>query len=90
MRDGRYSNANLRKSVVKTVSGLYWNALVKRPLVASSITALPVRVLDAPDFTSDFYLNVMQWCSTSGILAIALQGCCYIWNQQNNETLSKY
>lgn len=37
------------------------------------------KVLDAPDFKDDYYLNLIDW-STSNYLAVALNRDVYIWN----------
>ncbi|KAG7879611.1 hypothetical protein KL938_003664 [Ogataea parapolymorpha] len=39
----------------------------------------PEKVLDAPGFVDDFYLNLLSW-SRDNILAIALENCVYYWN----------
>lgn len=49
------------------------------PLRSRKINTTPERVLDAPDFNDDFYLNLISW-SSANFLAIALGVDCYIWN----------
>ena len=39
----------------------------------------PYRVLDAPDLTDDFYLNLVDWSSTN-ILGVGLGSCVYLWS----------
>lgn len=44
----------------------------------------PERILDAPGFQDDFYLNLIDW-SKKNILAIALNDSLYLWNGNNGE-----
>ncbi|ODV96079.1 hypothetical protein PACTADRAFT_49495, partial [Pachysolen tannophilus NRRL Y-2460] len=37
------------------------------------------KVLDAPGFLDDFYLNLLEW-SSENLLAIALEDTVYVWN----------
>ncbi|KAK6458314.1 anaphase promoting complex, Cdc20, Cdh1, and Ama1 subunits [Scheffersomyces xylosifermentans] len=54
-----------------------------RPAAASArakkIPTAPERVLDAPGFVDDFYLNLLAWSSTN-LLAIGLEDAVYVWN----------
>lgn len=43
------------------------------------IPTQPYKVLDAPNLSDDFYLNLVDW-SSSNILAVALGQAVYIWN----------
>lgn len=49
------------------------------PIRSRKISSNPERVLDAPGFIDDFYLNLISW-SCDNYLAIALDNSCYIWN----------
>ena len=42
----------------------------------------PYRVLDAPDLTDDFYLNLVDWSSTN-ILGVGLGSCVYLWSAKS-------
>jgi len=44
----------------------------------------PYKVLDAPDLTDDFYLNLVDW-SAQNTLAVGLGHCVYLWNAQNSQ-----
>jgi cell division cycle protein 20 (cofactor of APC complex) len=44
----------------------------------------PDKILDAPDFKDDFYLNLIDWSSTNN-LAVALNRDLYIWNAVTRE-----
>ena len=44
----------------------------------------PYKVLDAPDLTDDFYLNLVDW-SALNTLAVGLGHCVYLWNAQNSQ-----
>ncbi|SCU81294.1 LAFA_0C03906g1_1 [Lachancea sp. 'fantastica'] len=43
------------------------------------INSNPERILDAPGFQDDFYLNLVSW-SNKNVLAIALDSALYLWN----------
>lgn len=49
------------------------------PIRSRKVSSNPDRVLDAPGFIDDFYLNLLSW-SVDNYLAIALENSCYIWN----------
>ena len=51
------------------------NALIKLRKINSN----PERILDAPGFLDDFYLNLLSW-SNKNVLAIALSNALYLWN----------
>lgn len=44
-----------------------------------SMPTSPERILDAPEFRDDYYLNLMDW-SSANILAVALNREMYLWN----------
>ncbi|VDM55809.1 unnamed protein product [Angiostrongylus costaricensis] len=44
----------------------------------------PERVLDAPDFKDDYYMNVIDW-SSCGVVAVALSFTLYLWNADTGE-----
>lgn len=48
------------------------------------IPTCPQKVLDAPGFVDDFYLNLLSWSCTN-VLAIALGNCVYCWNASSGE-----
>ncbi|ALC39757.1 fzy [Drosophila busckii] len=68
---------------------------LKTPISTKSgsryIPTTPERILDAPDFINDYYLNLMDW-SGDNIVAVALGSCVYLWNAAsgNIEQLSEY
>lgn len=39
----------------------------------------PFKVLDAPQLTDDFYLNLVDW-SNQNVLAVGLGSCVYLWS----------
>jgi cell division cycle 20-like protein 1 (cofactor of APC complex) len=47
--------------------------------VVRKIPRVPYKVLDAPQLTDDFYLNLIDWSSTN-VLAVGLSNCVYLWN----------
>lgn len=56
---------------------------VKTPLSTKSgtrfIPSNPERILDAPDISNDYYLNLLDW-SSSNIVTVALGQSVYLWN----------
>lgn len=49
-----------------------------------AVSKVPFKVLDAPDLTDDFYLNLVDWGS-SDILGVGLGSCVYMWNHYNGQ-----
>lgn len=47
--------------------------------IGRQISSQPDKILDAPDYRDDFYLNLIDW-STTNNLAVALDRDLYIWN----------
>ena len=43
------------------------------------ISSVPERILDAPDFVDDYYLNLLDW-SSDNILAVALARTVFLWD----------
>lgn len=48
------------------------------------INTNPERILDAPGFQDDFYLNLLSW-SGRNVLAIALESALYLWNASSGD-----
>lgn len=44
-----------------------------------NISKVPYRVLDAPELSDDFYLNLVDW-GQQDILAVGLGDCVYLWD----------
>lgn len=47
--------------------------------VSRKISSEAVRILDAPDLSNDYYLNLLSW-SSKDIIAIALGASVFLWN----------
>ncbi|XP_068143642.1 cell division cycle protein 20 homolog [Drosophila tropicalis] len=68
---------------------------IKTPISTKSgsryIPTTSERILDAPDFINDYYLNLMDW-SGDNIVAVALGSCVYLWNAAsgNIEQLTEF
>ncbi|XP_030383494.1 cell division cycle protein 20 homolog [Scaptodrosophila lebanonensis] len=68
---------------------------IKTPISTKSgtryIPTTSERILDAPDFVNDYYLNLMDW-SADNIVSVALGSCVYLWNagSGNIEQLTEY
>lgn len=67
-------------------SSLYLNSLVNSVKKNSKryISPTPERILDAPDFRNDYYLNLIDWSSDNN-LAVALNTDMYIWSAPSGE-----
>lgn len=50
-----------------------------KPKTTRFIPSTATKILDAPDITNDYYLNLLDWGSTS-LIAIALGQSVYLWN----------
>lgn len=48
------------------------------------ISPVPEKILDAPDFVDDYYLNLLDW-SSDNILAVALSRTIYTWDANTGE-----
>ncbi|CAD5209046.1 unnamed protein product [Bursaphelenchus okinawaensis] len=44
----------------------------------------PVRILDAPTISDDFYLNIMDW-GHSNVVAVALDNVVYLWHAESGD-----
>lgn len=49
-----------------------------------NIPKVPEKILDAPDFIDDYYLNLLDW-SSENLLAVALGRTVYIWNAETGD-----
>ena len=45
------------------------------------VSKSPYKVLDAPNLSEDFYLNLLDWSSTN-LLAVGLERAVYIWSAE--------
>lgn len=61
------------------IYGTSLTGTVVKKSVTRSIATVPEKILDAPDYLDDFYLNLIDWSSTNN-LAVALNKDLYIWN----------
>lgn len=67
-------------------SALYLNSLVNsvKKNTKRYISPTPDRILDAPDFRNDFYLNLIDWSSQNN-LAVALDQDLFLWSAGSGE-----
>eukprot|EP00012_Vannella_robusta_P005118 CAMPEP_0206202996 /NCGR_PEP_ID=MMETSP0166-20121206/12536_1 /ASSEMBLY_ACC=CAM_ASM_000260 /TAXON_ID=95228 /ORGANISM="Vannella robusta, Strain DIVA3 518/3/11/1/6" /LENGTH=388 /DNA_ID=CAMNT_0053622089 /DNA_START=750 /DNA_END=1916 /DNA_ORIENTATION=- len=56
----------------------------KRKTKRRNIPKVPEKILDAPDFVDDYYLNLLDW-SSDNLLAVALGRTVYIWNADSGD-----
>ena len=60
---------------------------VAKPIITSRfLWKTPTRMLDAPNVTDDFYLNLIGWDDTSN-LAVALEDTVYVYNNTTKNIL---
>ena len=55
------------------------HAAAKQRVHHRHIASVPERILDAPNMSDDYYLNLLDW-SSSNVLAVALGGEVYLWD----------
>lgn len=60
------------------------NGIPRELIKLRKIDTSPDRILDAPGFRDDFYLNLMSW-SDKNVLALALDTSVYIWNATTSQ-----
>jgi cell division cycle protein 20 (cofactor of APC complex) len=48
------------------------------------VPTVPERVLDAPGFANDYYLNLLSWSCTNKV-AIGLAQVAYVWDADSGE-----
>ena len=61
-----------------TVASLFQRGAVRK------IARVPYKVLDAPQLTDDFYLNLIDW-SWTNLLAVGLGSCVYLWSASSGK-----
>lgn len=66
-------------SVLYSQSTTAATAPASRKRVTRTIPSAPERILDAPEFVDDYYLNLLDW-SQSNVLSIALGSSVYLLN----------
>ncbi|EJW88908.1 hypothetical protein WUBG_00182 [Wuchereria bancrofti] len=49
----------------------------------------PERILDAPNFMDDYYMNVIHW-SCDNVIAVALTYALYLWNASTGEIVTLF
>jgi hypothetical protein len=50
------------------------------------ISQAPYRILDAPEISQDYYLNLLDWNKSNGLMVVCLGNIIYLWNEQTGET----
>lgn len=69
------------KSIYTTTTNSLGNI---KKTINRTIPTNPERILDAPEFRDDYYLNLMDWSSTN-FLAVALNKEMYLWNASSGD-----
>lgn len=70
--------------VVENMKSLYSVAKESKKMTHRIIPSAPERILDAPEFRDDYYLNLIDW-SSNNFLAVALNQEMYLWNAVGGE-----
>lgn len=68
--------------VAENIKSLYTKEAKK--ITQRIIPSAPERILDAPEFRDDYYLNLIDW-SSNNYLAVALNQEMYLWNATGGE-----
>lgn len=50
-----------------------------------NISSAPVRILDAPDMSDDYYLNLLSW-NCNNVLSVGLNNSVYLWDGNTGST----
>lgn len=72
-------NLNVLYSAAAAAAGPKGKTQASAKLVARHIPSAPSRILDAPELSDDYYLNLVSWNDLNW-LAIALGKTVYLWN----------
>jgi len=70
--------------LVENMKSLYTVTKEAKKITHRIIPSAPERILDAPEFRDDYYLNLIDW-SSSNYLAVALNREMYLWNASGGE-----
>jgi len=54
----------------------------KQTVTSRTIPPDPIRILDAPDISHDYYLNLLDWSKHTGLMAVCLGNTVYLWNEE--------
>ena len=71
-------NLNVLYSAVAAAAGPKGKTQASAKLVARHIPSAPSRILDAPELSDDYYLNLLDW-SCQNMLAVGLASNIYLW-----------
>ncbi|KAK5130637.1 substrate-specific activator of APC-dependent proteolysis, partial [Cryomyces antarcticus] len=84
----RHINMNARSEIYSLSPVKYSSQtmLLSPRKTPRAVSKVPYKVLDAPDLADDFYLNLVDWGS-SGILAVGLGSCVYLWNSGSGKVV---
>ncbi len=77
-------NSNQSTSFFQKLKNYEPSQSCQKPEKIRVLPKLPERVLDAPELSDDFYLNILDW-SQKNILAIVLGPCIYLWNSETGQ-----
>ncbi|QPG74775.1 hypothetical protein FOA43_002109 [Brettanomyces nanus] len=80
------SGVNMSTSASNSTTNAF-GGMLSASAVQSRLKKMPTcpqKVLDAPCFVDDFYLNLIDW-SNSNVLAIALSNSVYCWNAETGD-----
>lgn len=63
----------------------YQTAFSPNKTTSRKICLIPERVLDAPNYIDDYYLNLLHWSPSVDLLAVALDDSVYIWTPSSGD-----
>jgi cell division cycle protein 20 (cofactor of APC complex) len=77
-------NKTAETDMVDNMKNFYTMAKESKKLTHRVIPSAPERILDAPEFRDDYYLNLIDW-SSNNYLAVALNREIFLWNAGGGE-----
>nr|POE77554.1 fizzy-related protein like [Quercus suber] len=85
-RTERGPNINARSDLysLSPVKHSSQNMLLSPRKTPRAVSKVPYKVLDAPELTDDFYLNLVDWGS-SDVLAVGLGSSVYLWSRETGK-----
>lgn len=77
-------NKPVEGEFIENMKSLYTVNKEPKKVTHRIIPSAPERILDAPEFRDDYYLNLIDW-SSNNYLAVALNREMYLWNAAGGE-----
>jgi len=77
-------NKQAENEFTESIKSLYTSTNSVKKITHRAIPSVPERILDAPEFKDDYYLNLIDW-SSNNYLAVALNKELYLWNASGGD-----